>query len=140
MYKAFSMLNEFCISNDIDYAVTGTSALEIQGMCPDDYKVHDIDVHVLNISQEASAKLREMQKLAGLTSKYEGPSITIKVNDVTVNLMPPTKNDTYIEIVAKDGATYKVQTAICALKDKMALQRSKDKDFLLNLIAKLTSL
>lgn len=146
---ALFRLDDFCGINKIEYIVTGTTALAMLGVPA---KPNDIDIKVFHLKEEQAAKLEELQSLAGLDDEnYKGTCYTFEVCGVKVNaIVDNTKN--YDDILSQaitlhvpDEARVKyhligVQLAFLALKDKMKLRRSKDKTYMLDLIAKLSQL
>lgn len=147
--EALFKLNDFCIANRIEYMVTGTTALAMLGVPSNP---QDIDIKVFHLKEEQKAKLKELQFLSGLDKEnYEGGCYSFMIGGIKINAIID-KTESYDEIISKevvldiiDESHAKhhligVQLVVLALKDKMRLRRDKDKTYMLNLIANLTSL
>ena len=147
--KALFKLNDFCNANRIEYMVTGTTALAMLGVPSNP---QDIDIKVFHLKEEQKAKLKELQFLSGLDKEnYEGGCYSFMIGGIKINAIID-KTESYDEIISKevvldiiDESHAKhhligVQLVVLALKDKMRLRRDKDKTYMLNLIANLTSL
>lgn len=152
MKEILFKLNEFCRVNCIEYTVTGTTALYLLGV-PSNFAPQDIDIKVYHLTEEQAKKLEEFQFLAGLKNEnYEpGQCFSFIIDGVKINaIVDKTKN--YSEILAQsisinfiDEKNAKhhlinVQLVNLALADKMKLKRSKDKNYMFNLIYNLISL
>lgn len=147
--EALFKLNGFCNANRIEYVVTGTTALAMLGIPSNP---QDIDIKVFHLKEEQEAKLKELQFLSGLDKEnYEGGCYSFMIGGIKINAIID-KTESYDEIISKevvldiiDESHAKhhligVQLVVLALKDKMKLRRDKDKTYMLNLIANLTSL
>lgn len=147
--EALFKLNDFCNANRIEYMVTGTTALAMLGVPSNP---QDIDIKVFHLKEEQKAKLKELQFLSGLDKEnYEGGCYSFMIGGIKINAIID-KTENYDEIISKevvldiiDESHAKhhligVQLVVLALKDKMRLRRDKDKTYMLNLIANLTSL
>lgn len=147
--EALFKLNDFCNVNRIEYMVTGTTALAMLGVPSNP---QDIDIKVFHLKEEQKAKLKELQFLSGLDKEnYEGGCYSFMIGGIKINAIID-KTESYNEIISKevvldiiDESHAKhhligVQLVVLALKDKMRLRRDKDKTYMLNLIANLTSL
>lgn len=147
--EALFKLNDFCNANRIEYMVTGTTALAMLGVPSNP---QDIDIKVFHLKEEQKAKLKELQFLSGLDKEnYEGGCYSFMIGGIKINAIID-KTESYDEIISKevvldiiDESHAKhhligVQLVVLALKDKMRLRRDKDKTYMLNLIANLTSL
>lgn len=147
--EALFKLNDFCNANRIEYMVTGTTALAMLGVPSNP---QDIDIKVFHLKEEQEAKLKELQFLSGLDKEnYEGGCYSFMIDGIKINAIID-KTESYDEIISKevvldiiDESHAKhhligVQLVVLALKDKMKLRRDKDKTYMLNLIANLTSL
>lgn len=148
--EALFKLDDFCNANKIEYIVTGTVALAMLGVPSNP---NDIDIKVFHLKEEQEAKLKELQFLSGLSKEnYEDSkcySFMIggtKVNalvDNTENYDEILSQEVTLDIIDEAQAKHRligVQLVFLALKDKMKLGRCKDKEYMLNLIANLTSL
>lgn len=149
MKEILFKLNDFCNANRIEYMVTGTTAL---AMLEVPSNPQDIDIKVFHLKEEQEAKLKELQFLSGLDKEnYEGGCYSFMIGGIKINAIID-KTESYDEIISKevvldiiDESHAKhhligVQLVVLALKDKMRLRRDKDKTYMLNLIANLTSL
>lgn len=147
--EALFKLNDFCNVNRIEYMVTGTTALAMLGVPSNP---QDIDIKVFHLKEEQKAKLKELQFLSGLDKEnYEGGCYSFMIGGIKINAIID-ETESYDEIISKevvldiiDESHAKhhligVQLVVLALKDKMRLRRNKDKTYMLNLIANLTSL
>lgn len=147
--EALFKLNDFCNANRIEYMVTGTTALAMLGVPSNP---QDIDIKVFHLKEEQEAKLKELQFLSGLDKEnYEGGCYSFMIGGIKINAIID-KTESCDEIISKevvldiiDESHAKhhligVQLVVLALKDKMKLRRDKDKTYMLNLIANLTSL
>ena len=147
--EALFKLDDFCNANKIEYAVTGTVALAMLGVPSNP---NDIDIKVFHLKEEQEAKLEELQFLPGLGKEnYKGKCYSFMIGGTKVNaLVDNTEN--YDEILSQEVTlsmldetcakrrSIGVQLVFLALKDKMKLNRDKDKTYLINLIHNLTSL
>lgn len=147
--EALFKLDDFCNANRIEYTVTGTVALAMLGVPSNP---NDIDIKVFHLKEEQKAKLKELQFLSGLGKEnYEGKCYSFMIGGTKVNaLVDNTEN--YDEILSQEvmlnmldetcakQRSIGVQLVFLALKDKMKLNRDKDKTYLINLIHNLTSL
>lgn len=147
--EALFKLNDFCNANRIEYMVTGTTALAMLGVPSNP---QDIDIKVFHLKEEQEAKLKELQFLSGLDKEnYEGGCYSFMIGGIKINAIID-KTESYDEIISKEVVLdiideshakhhlIDVQLVVLALKDKMRLRRDKDKTYMLNLIANLTSL
>jgi hypothetical protein len=108
---------------------------------------------VFHLKEEQEAKLKELQFLSGLENENyeESKCYSFVIGGIKINAIID-KTESYDEIISKevvldiiDESHAKhhligVQLVVLALKDKMKLRRDKDKTYMLNLIANLTSL
>lgn len=143
------MLDSFCKANDIEYMVTGTTALALLGIPSNP---QDIDIKVFHLKEYQRSKLKELQFLAGLENDvYEAECYSFIINGVKINAIQDytqdcseiLSNEVILSIpdeVHNEYHSIGVQLVFHALKDKMRLRRDKDKDYMLNLIANLMSL
>lgn len=143
-------LDDFCKANGIEYMVTGTVALAILGI-PFKHEPSDIDIKVTELSKEQEKKLKELQSLTCYETKVKGYTdscYTFYVKGIRVNVIVDTEGQLYMDSIILRVADIKnnverfmrVQQVRLALKDKMKLNRFKDKDYMLDLIAYLASL
>ena len=147
--EALFKLDDFCNANKIEYTVTGTVALAMLGVPSNP---NDIDIKVFHLKEEQEAKLKELQFLSGLGKEnYEGKCYSFMIGGTKVNALID-NTESYDEILSQevilnmlDETCAKqrfigVQQVFLALKDKMKLNRDKDKTYLISLINNLTSL
>lgn len=152
MKEILFKLNEFCCNNKIEYAVTGTMALDILGV-PSYGIPQDIDIKVFHLTDEQAEKLEELQFLSGLKNEnYDhGQCFSFIIDGVKINaIVDKTKGYdeicsqnvciNYVDEKRKKHHLINVQLVNLALADKMKLNRSKDKTYLIDLIHNLTSL
>lgn len=152
MEKVLSKLHKFLTDNKIEYIVTGTTALDILGVLPH-YEPKDLDIKVFNLTEEQAKKLQEQADLSGLENKeYEMGTTCFtfmicgcKVNAIVVkslsykDFMEMSVPIRFIDAHCHSFTIY-VQRVYSALYDKMRLKRSKDKEYMLNLISQLSRL
>lgn len=147
---ALFKLNEFCAANNIEYAVTGTTALSLLGV-PSNLVPQDIDIKVFHLTEEQAKKLNELQFLSGLENENygRGQCFSFIVGDVKINAIRGCAKDcgdnqtvsiNYIDEEQKKHHIIRVQLVNHALTDKMRLNRPKDKTYIIDLIKNLTSL
>lgn len=147
--EALFKLDDFCNANKIEYTVTGTVALAMLGVPSNP---NDIDIKVFHLKEEQEAKLKELQFLSGLGNEnYEGKCYSFMIGGTKVNALVE-NTESYDEILSQEvilsvldetcakHRSIGVQLVFLALKDKMKLERHKDKTYMLNLIANLVQL
>ena len=148
--EALFKLNDFCIANRIEYMVTGTTALTMLGVPSNP---QDIDIKVFHLKEKQEAKLKELQLLSGFENENyeESECYSFIIGGVKINAIID-KTESYDEIISEEVVLdiidephtkhhfIGVQLVVLALKDKMKLRRDKDKIYMLDLIANLTSL
>ena len=152
MKEVLFKLNEFCGANRIEYAVTGTAALSLLGV-PSCFVPQDIDIKVFHLTEEQAKKLEELQFLSGLKNEnYDhGQCFSFIIDGVKINAIIDKTKDydeicgqnvciNYVDEERKKHHLINVQLVNLALADKMKLNRSKDKTYLIDLINNLTSL
>lgn len=143
-------LDNFCKANDIEYMVTGTVALAILGI-PFKHDPSDIDIKVVKLSKEQEKKLKELQSLTCRETKnedYATDCYTLYIKGIKVNIIVDTECSLWLQsvILRMPDIENNIEHSMCvqqvyfALNDKMKLNRIKDKDYMLNLIAHLASL
>ena len=151
MKEVLFKLNEFCGANRIEYAVTGTTALSLLGV-PSGFVPQDIDIKVFHLTEEQAKKLEELQFLSGLKNEnYDSEQcFSFIVDGIKINaIIDKTKSYdeicsqnvciNYVDEKRKKHHLINVQLVKLALADKMKLNRSKDKTYLIDLIHNLTS-
>lgn len=145
-------LNDFFSAYNIEYAVTGTSALYLLGAyAAKNEWPHDIDLRVNRLTDEQKKAIEQQQTLSGRKLKDYGNQVcyTFECNSILVNVLVVDDTDSVsfdsvkVEIadfVNGKRALMNVQDVYNALREKMKLGRPKDKDFMLGLIASLSNL
>ena len=153
MVRILSRLNKFCTEHDIEFILTGTAALEVMGL-PTSFKPGDIDIKLIAPRKDHFKLLAEQQRLSGLDSTdYTNENIhcfSFYICGVKINALI-TDNYTRDEALASSQAIelvdketpcrfiVHVQKVNYALADKMSLNRIKDKEYLLDVLAGLTA-
>ena len=152
MKEVLFKLDKFCKDNNIEYAVTGTTALSLLGV-PSHFAPQDIDIKVFHLTEEQAKKLEELQFLSGFKKNEFYPHSQCSsfiIYGVKINAIIDRTED-YGEIVGQNVSvnyidekqkkhTINVQLVNLALADKMKLKRTKDKTYMLDLIANLAKL
>ena len=150
--KSIEILSEYMMKNNIPFVLTGTTALMIHGILPEDYKPDDIDVIVLlnkddAFYKEAERLLLSLQQLAGESSNDYKDVITFRVNDVKVNAFMNNEvlhGNRYIGHFNEEGHYHEIRindTIVCVsdvldvLNAKFNLRRMKDYMFCKDLVS-----
>lgn len=148
--KALCKLDALCCKYKIEYAVTGTTALDILGL-PSRLYPQDIDIKVFHLTEEQAERLQELQFLAGLNTKDYPTSkcYSFIINGFKINAIADPANydematsNVTIDILDLEVAKHRsisVQRVKYALADKMKLGRKKDSHYMWDLINILTS-
>lgn len=156
MKQALYKLAELFANNKIEFIVTGTTALWINGVYPN-YTPKDIDIKVYNLSPENRKFLGNLEYIYGTVKKrenYEQDCYTFglggyKINAIVMNTKLGTDRFNIIKMPALKNIndesvtiTYPlaVQVVNSALIDKLKLGRRKDADYIIDLIRQLTEL
>lgn len=152
MKEVLFKLDKFCKDNNIEYAVTGTTALSLLGV-PSHFVPQDIDIKVFHLTEEQAKKLEELQFLSGFKNENYSHSqcFSFIINGVKINAIIDRTEDydeifgqnvsvNYIDEKQKKHHIISVQLVKLALADKMKLERIKDKTYMLDLIANLAQL
>ena len=139
-------VDSFFYEKEIPYVLTGTSALSIHGLLPENYRVLDIDIIVVVSEAKKSYILNELktiQKLTGchFNSDYEnecynfiaGPN-RVKVNAIIHYAEDTKTSGIEYATVAIDGKFIRLHSVNQALKAKFRLHRPKDYMFCNSLI------
>lgn len=137
---------DLCNAHNITYVITGTCALTILGM-PSQHKPGDIDIKVFNLTPEQERVLATLENLSGpkkQLDEYSHTCYTFNVDSCKVNAIVCRAENHIINAqtlrVLYEDYFIRVQPVNYALVDKMALNRPKDKEYMLALIASLSSL
>lgn len=145
-------LNDFFSAYNIEYDVTGTTALYLLGAYTGKQEgPHDIDLRVTRLTDEQKKAIEQQQALSGRKSKDYDDQVcyTFECNSVLINVLVVDDATSVlyggvkVEIADfKNGkrALVNVQDVYNSLREKMKLGRPKDKDFMLGLIASLSNL
>ena len=141
VHTAVSVLN----SKGIEVFVTGTAGLCMLDFAPECYMPRDIDLKIKKSQMTAELKewFKEQEKLQGImrNEDYKDESYTLVVKGVTVNVIVSDEAIEYMRLVSDScGMTFNVERTFNMLKEKDMLNRPKDKDFIISLINRLTSL
>ena len=148
--KTLFSLDCFCSKNEINYAVTGTMALNLLGL-PIKWTPSDIDIVVFYLTLEQKTALKQLQDLSGLKNEnYEdGECYSFVINGVKINAIV-NKDWSYtkymdltlsmLDNINNEEHLINVQNVEQALTAKMKLHRDKDKSYMLDLIANLARL
>lgn len=142
-------VKDFLDKRGIKFVLTGTAALYIYGLIPDNYEVGDIDIIVVASKSSESriySILDDLEKLTGSQNiskeGYEHKCFTfiagpnkVKVNAIIYNI-EENEDLNYIEL-AFNNNTLKLHTADDILKAKFKLGRLKDFKFYNNLLTTL---
>lgn len=156
MKQTLYKLAELFANNKIEFIVTGTTALWINGVYPN-YAPKDIDIKVYNLSPENRKLLYNLECVYGAakkSEKYEQDCYTFglggyKINAIVMNTKYGTDKFNLVKMPALKNIndeciaiTYPlaVQTVNGALIDKLKLGRRKDADYIIGLIRQLTEL
>lgn len=130
----------------VDVFVTGTTGLCLLDFAPEGYVPNDIDLKIEKRQMTCELKrwLREQEKIQGVKHNpdYKDESYTLVVKGVTVNVIVSEKAVNHLHLVSNflDGMKLNIEHPFDMLKEKDMLNRPKDKDFILSLINRLTSL
>lgn len=150
MKNTLFKLDLFCCKNNIEFGVTGTCALSLLGV-PLSSEPKDIDILLFHVTDETRAKLKELQFLAGFSSKeYEtGECYSFLIDGVKINAIVDGRSHVaiardFITLILIDEERARrhsitVQRVDQAIHAKMALGRPKDSAFLLDLINRIST-
>lgn len=145
-------LNDFFSAYNIEYAVTGTTALYLLGAYTGKHEgPHDIDLRVTRLTDEQKKAIEQQQTLSGRKSKDYGDQVryTFECNSVLVNvLVVDDVNSVSFDSVKVEIADFvngkralvNVQNVYNSLREKIRLGRPKDNDFMVGLIASLSNI
>lgn len=140
MEKTLFKLDFFCSSLGIDYIITGTTALYLNGF-PMPSKPKDIDILVTNDLTPEQIEAIKMQEFISGLEKVNYPNykvwvfsidnvkINIIVSDFSKEDLIKSSNSILLNYAEKDHKfLVRVQKVKPALEDKMFLARDKDRD------------
>lgn len=144
--EALSTVVSVLTSKGVEVFVTGTTGLCILDFAPEGYMPHDIDLKIEKAQMTPILKewFREQEELQGIerNKDYKDESYTLVVKGVTVNVIVSDEAVEHIHIISNynGNVLYSVEHPFKMLKEKDMLNRPKDKDFIISLINRLTSL
>ena len=143
--EALSTVVSVLNSKGVEVFVTGTAGLCILDFAPEGYMPHDIDLKIEKAQMTPILKewFREQEKLQDIERNraYKEESYTLVVKGVTVNVIVSDEAVEHLHIVSNcSGMTLNIEHPFKMLKEKDMLNRPKDKDFIISLINRLTSL
>lgn len=144
--EALSTVVSVLNSKGVEVFITGTAGLCILDFAPEGYTPHDIDLKIEKAKMTPILKewFREQEKLQGIERNraYKEESYTLVVKGVSVNVIVSDEAVEHIHIISNynGNAVYNVEHPFKMLKEKDMLNRPKDKDFIISLINRLTSL
>lgn len=145
-------LNDFFSAYNIEYDVTGTTALYLLGAYAGKHEMpHDIDLRVTRLTDEQKKAIEQQQTISGRKSKDYGDQVcyTFECNSVLINVLVVDDSTSVLyggvkveiaDFVNGKRALVNVQDVYNSLREKIKLGRPKDKDFMLGLIASLSNL
>lgn len=145
--EALSTVVRVLAGRDAEVFVTGTTGLCILDFAPEGYMPHDIDLkierHAMNY--ELRKWFKEQEKLQGIerNKDYKDETYTLIVKGVTVNVIVSDEAVEHMHIMSSFGGMptlLNIEHPFNMLKEKDMLNRPKDKDFIISLINRLTSL
>lgn len=144
-FEEVKLVKEFLDKREISFVLTGTAALDIHGLVPENYTVNDIDI-IVPVSEDTHQAIRSMlldlEKLTGgngicghkenytdeCFTLFVGPTHT-KVNAILRHI-ESCEMPTYLELAFGDKArTLNLHSVDEILKAKFKLQRPKDYKF-----------
>lgn len=150
--KVLFKLNEFCLKNKIEYAVTGTCALELLGI-PSSFCPKGVDIVIYHPTDDTIARLKELEDLSGLKEAKYPDSIcySFLVRDVKVNaIVDPTssyedmrRDTTTLHIIDNEHAKHhliSVHLVWKAWAAKIKLGRAKDVTYVVDVINHLSAI
>ena len=144
--EALSTVVSVLNSKGVEVFITGTAGLCILDFAPEGYMPHDIDLKIEKSQMTPTLRewLIEQEKLQGIecNGDYKNESYTLVVKGVTVNVIVSDEAVEHIHIISNynGNVLYNVEHPFKMLKEKDRLNRTKDKDFIIALINRLTSL
>lgn len=131
-------------SKDVEVFITGTAGLCILDFAPEGYVPRDIDLKIKKSQMTVKLRewLKEQEELQGIkhNKDYKDESYTLVVKGVTINVIVSNEEIEYLRVISIYGMTLNIEDPFKMLKEKDLLNRPKDKDFIISLINRLTSL
>lgn len=130
----------------VDVFITGTTGLSILDIAPEGYVPNGIDLKIVKsqMSYELKKWFKEQEEMQGIkrNQDYKDESYTFVVKGVSVNVIVSEKAVTHLRLVTNflDNTVLNIEHPFDILKEKDMLNRPKDKDFIISLINRLTSL
>lgn len=143
--EALSTVVRVLTSKGVEVFVTGTAGLCILDFAPEGYMPHDIDLKIEKSKMTPTlwGWLREQEELQGIerNKDYKDESYTLVVKGVTVNVIVSDEAVEHIHVISiSNNMILNIENPFKMLKEKDMLNRPKDKDFIISLINRLTSL
>lgn len=126
--------------------VTGTLGLCLLDFAPEGYVPNDIDLKIEkgSMTKELRAWFREQEAIQGISRNedYEDDNYTLNVKGVKVNVIVSDDTVEHLHLISNlcYGMRLNIEHPFAILKEKDMLNRPKDKDFIISLINRLTSL
>ena len=142
------LLHEFLSKNRLEYVITGTVALSLYGLLPNDYLPHDIDVQIFALYYDYERICSILERIENYCGEekptYEESETKIYGfyvgnNSVSVNVFVHKQGiscDDY-NIIVLNEQFIKVHKVMNVLRYKYAMKREKDYSFHLDLIKKM---
>lgn len=133
-------------SREADVFVTGTLGLCMLDFAPEGYVPNDIDLKIekSQMTKELRAWFKEQESIQGIErcDDYKDETYTLNVKGVKVNIIVSDDAVEHLHLMSNVcyGTYIKVEQPFAILKEKDMLNRVKDKDFVISLINRLTSL
>ena len=148
--KALGVISQYCRKYGLDYAFTGTTALDLLGAHIQVNPPHDIDL-LVGYSERADSCFNELEKLSGLqkeaykdtqemgTRCYTFVVLGIKVN-VLMNSFTKEAIDKETIPLLRNGYAFNVHKVKYAMLAKAKLHRPKDYKYFNDLIHWITEM
>ena len=138
------LLDDFLVKNKFDYVITGTVALMICGLLPENYIPHDIDIQIIATPsnyESVSDLLEEIEAYCDVKRpQYEDSDSSLYCfyigNNVSINAFVHVREfraDEYFTVKI-DDRIIKVSRIMNAFHYKYAMKRKKDYKFHVDLI------
>ena len=150
--KVLFRLNEYCVKNKIEYAVTGTCALDLLGV-PSSFCPKDVDIVIYHPNDSIISKLKELEDFSGF-EKAEYPDTVcysflvkgVKVNAIIDSLSSYddiARDTVSLSVTDEKRAKHhliSVHSVWKAWASKMKLGRPKDISYALDIIHTLSTI
>lgn len=149
-YYDLKTLNDFLVSRDVDYVLTGTMALYVHGALPSNYEVKDLDIIALTTDENRDALMSmfgELEKLSGCQycdEHYTHRVYIFKIGqyNIKVNVFEgkPENTPSSQMFIPEIGMMIRVHDVSAILEAKFSLSRPKDYMFFHKYIAWLSGM